>query len=173
MERLADCVTELVPLAAALERKYGNHVDERALHDALAIQARRCGDHDRVFTVRRDGELIAACLSYEYRDALTMRMFGASYERLAGAAEYYGLVYYEPAQYAIRHGIRSLHTGIASTHAKVTRGGQIMPLWAVDLSATPLWDDAHAAEINAHRRAEYEQIVRQNSAMPTPAWPEW
>jgi hypothetical protein len=173
VESLADCVTEFVPLAAALERKYGNHVDERALRDTLTVQSRRCGEYDRVFTARRDGRLIAACLSYVYRDCLTTRMFGADYDRLSHAAEYFGLVYYEPAEYAIKHGYTSVHTGIASTQAKVTRGGEIQPLWAVDLSATPLWDADRAAEINTRRRTEFEEIAGQNSAMPVPIWPAW
>ncbi len=169
--RLADCLDEFVPLAANLERKYGNAVDEQQLHRTLAVQSRVCGRSDLVFTARRDGALVAAGLAYVQGEAMTTRMFGADYERLADAGEYFGVFFYEPVRYALGHGITTIFSGIATTRAKVMRGGRPVPLLAVDLSVEPLWDAHTARELNEQRTAGFESILRENSAMPTVTWP--
>lgn len=170
-EHLADCVDEFVPLAANLERKYGNTVDESRLHRVLTVQSRVCGRDDLVFTARRDGVLVAAGLSYVYGQAITTRVFGADYGNLAGAGEYFGVFFYEPVRYALEHGITTIHSGIATTRAKVMRGGVPVPLLAVDLSAKSLWDNRKAQELNQTRTAEFDDVLRENSAIPPVSWP--
>jgi hypothetical protein len=163
VEHLEDCVQELVPLSANLERKYGNPVDEGALHGVLSIQGRLCRAQDRVFTARRGGVLRAAALTYLHRDVLIVRLFAADYGRLCDAYEHYGLTYYLPVRYAADQGCRWVGIGIASASTKASRGAQLSPLWAVDLSTRPLWTAEAAQAENSARAAAYAGSLGRNA----------
>ncbi|MEV6979311.1 GNAT family N-acetyltransferase [Kitasatospora sp. NPDC093806] len=152
-EHLADCLDEFVPLAANLERKHGNPVDEAGLRRTLEVQARHCRSEDLVFTARRDGRLVVACLAYTDHDTVYSRMFAMDYEAAGRAFEYFALAYYLPVRHAIGHGFRRVHLGMSTVAAKTARGAALHPLWALDLGERPLWTPDPARAANAERRA--------------------
>jgi len=163
VEHLASCVEEFVPLYANLERKYGGQIDQGELARALEIQARWCGDDDRVFTARSGSALRAACLCYVNGSTLTARMFAADYPNLKDAFEYYALTYYLPMQHAMAHGCRWVSVGIESAEAKVARGAMLRPLWAVDLGERALWSAEAARRATDGRRAYFLDLVTRLS----------
>lgn len=173
VEHLEECLEEIVPLVANLERKYGNSVDEAALHEILSTQACRCRAQDRVFTARRGGVLHAASLAYLHKDILIVRLFAADYARLCNAYEHYGLTYYLPVRYAAEHGCRWAGIGIASASTKASRGARLSPLWAVDLSSRPLWAAEAARAGNCARADVYASSLGRNATSILAACELW
>ncbi|WP_328956964.1 GNAT family N-acetyltransferase [Kitasatospora purpeofusca] len=172
VEHLADCLDEFVPLAANLERKHGNPVDEDGLRHTLEVQARHCRDDDLVFTARRDGRLVVACLAYTDRDTVYSRMFAMDYEAAGQAFEYFGLAYYLPVRHAVEHGFRRVNLGMSTVAAKIARGAEVRPLWALDLGERPLWTPDRARAANADRRAALDpRAGAPETADTDPRWP--
>ncbi|MBO4210275.1 GNAT family N-acetyltransferase [Micromonospora echinofusca] len=155
VERLTDCRDEFVPLYQQLERRHGTDLDADELHRVLTEMARTCGDADRVFTARRAGRLVAACLCYVDGRQLTARMFAVDYSATMEAFEYFGVTYYLPMRYAIEHGYRWLSLGTGTFGPKLARGAVLHPLWAVDLNPTPLWAGDAASAENLRRLDDY------------------
>ncbi|MEH1015648.1 GNAT family N-acetyltransferase [Micromonospora sp. CPCC 206060] len=168
VERLADCRDEFVPLYRQLERRHGTELDTDELHRVLSEMARTCGDADRVFTARRAGRLVAACLCYVDGRQLIARMFAVDYSATADAFEYFGVTYYLPMRYAIAHGYRWLSLGTGTFGPKLARGAVLHPLWAVDLSPTPLWAGGAASAENLRRLDDYD--VRPTQWADPPRW---
>lgn len=171
VEPLDRCVEEFVPLYLQLERRHGAELDPDDLIRVLAEQARSCGEAALVFTARRAGRLVAACLCFGDGVRLVARMFAADFAVVGGAYEYFGVTYYLPVRYAIAHGYRHLHLGVGTVGAKIARGALLEPLWAVDLGLEQQWEAATAREAN-----DRHLVTLSASDVPPTAWatpPPW
>lgn len=147
---LGECYLQAARLLACTERRYGHDADVDALAESIRIQSEALGADAHVLLLRRPGEEpVGYCLYYMWGDTLYLRAAGFDYERLAGAAEYFNLVYYIPLIIACEKGIRWLHAGIEAAEAKVLRGAELRPLWMLDLSRDSVLDD-HADDVRAY-----------------------
>jgi len=157
---LADCFEQLPGLAGSTQAKYG-HVAATAEHlESLRKHVDNMGSAARVAVCRRPGEEpVGFCLYYVHGDTIFLRWAGFDYDRLAGAAEYFNLVYYNQVRLAAELGATRIHAGIKATEAKALRGARLQPLWLVDLTEdSPL---AAAGEaVRAHNARAYEELVR-------------
>ncbi|GAA3788054.1 hypothetical protein GCM10022226_03280 [Sphaerisporangium flaviroseum] len=139
---LGECYLQAARLLACTERRYGHDADVEDLAESIRIQSEALGAGARVLLLRRPGEEpVGYCLYYMWGDTLYLRAAGFDYDRLAGAAEYFNLVYYIPLIIACENGIRWLHAGIEAAEAKVLRGAELRPLWMLDLSRDSVLDD--------------------------------
>lgn len=108
---------------------------------------------------RRDGDIAALTVFYRFGDSLHARYFGSNYDANARDFRYFVLNYYEPIDYAARHGVRRYHLSTSSLWAKAHRGAQIAALAAVVLAPAGLLPDAGA--VARHNRAFHDDLVRQ------------
>ncbi|GAA0393523.1 hypothetical protein GCM10009530_51140 [Microbispora corallina] len=138
---LGECGPRAARLLACTERRYGHDADVGDLTESIRIQSEALGAAARVLLLRRPGEEpVGYCLYYIWGDTLYLRAAGFDYDRLAGAAEYFNLVYYIPLLIACENGVRRLHAGIEAAEAKVLRGAELRPLWMLDLSRDSVLD---------------------------------
>nr|BFE86614.1 hypothetical protein GCM10020093_092150 [Planobispora longispora] len=94
---LGECGPQAARLLACTERRYGHDADVEELAESIRIQAEALGADARVLLLSRPGEdPVGYCLYYMWGDTLYLRAAGFDYDRLAGAAEYFNLVYYIP-----------------------------------------------------------------------------
>ena len=132
---LADCHERLAPLAAATQAKYGHDAPEAFWGGLLQLHVADMGAAARVSVCWHGDDPVGFCLYYVWGDTLYLRWAGFAYERLAGAAEYFNLVYYDQVMQAPTLGVRWIHAGIKASEAKALRGAELRPLWLVDLAA--------------------------------------
>lgn len=128
---LGDVWHEAGPLVANVQQRYGHDESAEECRQSLQAQAEALGRYSVVFTARRGGTLVAMSLGYVWRDTLHARLVGFDYDALRGAREYFTLLCYEPMRWAAANGLRHLHLGRESYPAKLLRGAQARPLWAV------------------------------------------
>lgn len=129
--RLSECLEEVAPLGASLQRRYGHEVSAAELAKELSFQARHLDQASVVLLCRRGGRLVAFTLLYRWDDTLYARLAGFDYEHVAGSAAYFNLAFYQPIRLAIETGATSLHLGMASWQAKALRGAEFEPQWIV------------------------------------------
>jgi uncharacterized protein len=142
-ERLGDCWSELAALLFQVQEKYGHAPNVDRYRALLRRQADLLDDVSVVFGIREpDGRLAGAMLGYRWRDCLYARLVGFDYARLRDAMEYFNVTYYQPIEYASRHGLSRLHLGPGSYEAKLLRGAELRPLWTVALPTRGAADHA-------------------------------
>jgi hypothetical protein len=126
-------------LLATTERRYGRTTTAAAHEASLRRQATELGSAARVVLCLRGDRPVGYVCYYHWGDTIYLRSAGFDYGGLAGAAEYFNLVYYQPIRTAGAVGARWVHAGIEATDAKALRGARLSPLWLLDLSvASPL-----------------------------------
>lgn len=159
-------------LLAQTQARHGHPADREALARSLAAQGRAMGDGAEVLVLRRGARAVGFVSFYCWGDTLFLRAAGFDYERLAGAAEYFNLVYYLPVAIAYERGLRRLHAGIEATEAKALRGASIRPLWLVDFGSAI--DSRQAAHHNA---AVLDELLSGSTAVAravdAAAWLPW
>lgn len=129
-------LTEIYPLvarlAAATVNKYQpGTADEDLMREGFRQQAAMAQDLAQVVVASSEGRQVGCCLFYRHGDTVYLRAVGFDYPRLKNAAEYSTLAYYLPAGW---EGVRRIHAGIGSPHAKALHGAVLQPLWLLDLS---------------------------------------
>lgn len=156
--RLSQCWEEAAPLVAAVQQKYGHDDTVDDCRAGLSRQAADLDDLSVVFALRRAGRLVATALFYHWRDEMYGRVVGFDYPALDGG-EYFNLYFYQPIEYAYAHGVRRLHLGRGSYHAKFRRGAQACARWAIFLPSGPQdvlgpsdWRRRNAVALNEVRR---------------------
>jgi len=122
-----DAITDdLVALQVTHRAKYGlPGGDERVRRDLAAIRD-DLGESAVVLSAERDRRKRGFVLYLRTRDALFARTGGTDPDALG---TYFALDYHETARWALEHGIRRIHYGMAAYEAKVTRGCALHPRW--------------------------------------------
>jgi hypothetical protein len=162
---LGECHLEAARLLACTERRYGHDADVGELAESILLQSEAMGSDARVLLINRPGEgPVGYCLYYMWGDTLYLRAAGFDYERLAGAAEYFNLVYYLPIEIASEAGMRWVHAGIEAAEAKVLRGAVLRPLWMLELSQPGVLSD-HSAEVRAYNADLYAKWCDSSPAV--------
>lgn len=117
---------EMVALQVAHRAKYGlPGSEDRVRRDFDAVRE-ELGDACVVLGAERDGRLVGFVLYLRTRDTLFARTAGFAPD-VRGC--YLTLTYHETARWAVEHGIRRIHYGLAAYEAKVARGCQLRPRW--------------------------------------------
>ncbi|MCI0384111.1 GNAT family N-acetyltransferase [Streptomyces sp. CNQ085] len=116
-----------IPRLAALETrlfaKYGmTGWDPKRSEAVLRAAAERLGDGALVSRAVLDGTVVGFALVLSHDRAWFAHRAGFDYEAVGKLPLYYELLYYTLADHAPRHGVRTVHHGIGSTDAKVSRG---------------------------------------------------
>ncbi|MER5433729.1 GNAT family N-acetyltransferase [Streptomyces sp. NPDC002588] len=116
-----------VPRLAALETqlfaKYGmTGWDPRRSEAVLYAAAERLGDRALVSKAVLDGRIVGFGLVLAHGGDWFAHRAGFDYAAQGALPLYYELLYYTLADHAGRHGVKTVHYGIGSTDAKVSRG---------------------------------------------------
>jgi hypothetical protein len=156
---LAECYELLPALVGSTQAKYGHGGAAADWLGILKLHIAAMGPAAQVvLCLRGGGEPVGFCLYYVWGDTLYLRWAGFDYDRLAGAAEYFNLLYYSHVRLAPELGVRRIHAGIKSLEAKALRGAELRPLWLVDLAEdSPL--ARHGDAVRTHNRVAYERLA--------------
>jgi hypothetical protein len=162
---LPESYADLAPVWGPNQARYGHAADAATLTGKLRAQAIAMGSAAKVMLCgRAGGRPVGFCLYYQWAGRIFVRIAGFDYERLAGAAEYFNLVYYEQIRRAASSGVRQIHAGIKSIEAKALRGAEVRPLWLLDLS-----DDSvllgHEDSVRTHNAAMYAELASSSPAV--------
>jgi hypothetical protein len=159
-------------LLASTERRYGNDVSARDTSDSFARQASALGHRARMLLCRnQDGIAVGFLLYYVHGDAMYLRATGFDYAKLAGAMEYFNLVYHLPIEIAQGLGIRRIHAGIEAPHAKALRGARLHGTWMVDLSVgSPL--RGLDQQVEAANRLIAQRLIAGSAAVTRAVTPD-
>ncbi|KOG27906.1 MULTISPECIES: GNAT family N-acetyltransferase [Streptomyces] len=116
-----------IPRLGALETrlfaKYGmTSWDPKRSEAVLTAAAERLGDRALVAKAVLDGSIVGFGLVLAHGDSWFAHRAGFDYEAVGKLPLYYELLYYTLADHAPRHGVKTVHYGIGSTDAKVSRG---------------------------------------------------
>uniref|UniRef100_A0AAU2VKQ2 GNAT family N-acetyltransferase n=1 Tax=Streptomyces sp. NBC_00008 TaxID=2903610 RepID=A0AAU2VKQ2_9ACTN len=133
---LSACVEKLGKAAASTLWKYGHQTTPETELISLRRVAEILGDLASVAVCwLEEGDPLGFCIYYQWGDTVYLRWAGFDYERLAGSAEYFNLLYYSQIQRSPETGIRWIHAGATAQAAKALRGAELRPLWMLDLGA--------------------------------------
>ena len=166
---LAQAYPDVARLTVQTEHRYGKPADQDRYAEAFRLQGEFAGPRAQVlFCGYDDGPAVGCCLYYRAGDTIYLRAVGFDYPRLRGAAEYFNLTYYLPAQLP---GVRWLHAGISTPDGKALRGAQLRPLWLLDLSADSVLTDA-AEQVRAHNAAFRAELANSSPAVAAALEPE-
>jgi predicted N-acyltransferase len=128
--RLDEVASEISPLFASTQTRYGRPTSVQWSERFLREQAAALAPFSRVFLGLRDGRPIGFSLYYAFERTLYARLVGFDYEQ-TGQCEYFEILFYEPLRYATANGFAALHLGIESYEAKLGRGARPRPLWCL------------------------------------------
>ena len=123
----------IVEFARRGNEKYGIEDSEVELRTRFGRQCATLGAHGVLFVCHRGSTVVGVALAYRWRDWLYLRMSGFDHETASSAYLYFNVVIYEPLRYCYEAGLRGLHLGTGSHHAKATRGARVGPLASVAL----------------------------------------
>ncbi|MEN0137260.1 MAG: GNAT family N-acetyltransferase [Rhodococcus sp. (in: high G+C Gram-positive bacteria)] len=117
---------EVVALQVAHRAKYGlPGGEDRVRRDFDAVRE-ELGDSCLMLGAEHDGRLVGFVLYLRTRDSLFARTAGFA-PGVRGC--YLTLTYHESARWAVEHGIRRIHYGLAAYEAKIARGCRLRPRW--------------------------------------------
>jgi predicted N-acyltransferase len=117
---------DVVALQVAHRAKYGlPGGEDRVRRDFDAVRE-ELGDSCVVLGAELDGRLVGFVLYLRTPDALFARTAGFT-PGIRGC--YLTLTYHETARWAVEHGIRRVHYGLAAYEAKIARGCELRPRW--------------------------------------------
>jgi uncharacterized protein len=167
-----DHVALVVKFARKVKERYGIVV---SLHEQVAESRRQCetlGDRGVLFSCHGADGVLGVALGYVWHDWLFMRMSGFDYESLPGTYEYFNTAIYEPLKYCYETGLRGLHLGTGSPHAKLLRGARISPLVSLALPVrnAPAADLATKAARSGVRRYWEQQFAAMPLHFDTGKW---
>ncbi|HEX4832639.1 MAG TPA: hypothetical protein VH478_16265 [Trebonia sp.] len=174
-EPLAACKDRLVPLAVELAVKRGYNADPRRFDKEYQDYVDATGDAAQVcYCETADGTLMSFCIYYVWGEVIYLRWSASRYSALPrDGAEYFNVGYYSQVKLAGDVGARWLHAGKRALSAKVLRGGQLRPLWMLDLSPGSVLagQDGLVRQRNARLLAELRADSVTAKAIADPA--EW
>jgi hypothetical protein len=162
---LTECYREAARLLAFTQRRHGHPHDLARLTESFHRQAQEMGPAADVLWCRRGDEPPTGyCLYYISGDTLYVRSVGLDYDRLAGAAEYFNLVYYETTRISAARGLRLVHVGPGVPETKALRGARLRPLWLLDIAPQGPFTNA-AVEVRAHNVAALREFASTSPAV--------
>ncbi|WNF30747.1 GNAT family N-acetyltransferase [Streptomyces sp. C11-1] len=116
-------IPRLASLETELFAKYGMAGwDPRRSEAVLRAAAQRLGDRALVSKAVQEGRIVGFALILSHSDAWFAHRAGFDYAAVGKLPLYYELLYYSLADHAARYGVGTIHYGIGSTEAKVSRG---------------------------------------------------
>jgi predicted N-acyltransferase len=156
---LSDCVEQIPPLAGSTQARYGADAPTDLWRRLLGLHIAAMGSAAQVALCMRPGDdhAVGFALYYVRGETLYLRWAGFDYDRLAGAAEYFNLLYYGHVALAPQIGVRRIHAGIKTTEAKALRGARLRPLWLVDIAEDSLLARDRAV-VREHNAAVVERL---------------
>jgi hypothetical protein len=168
---LSEAYADVARLAFQVEQRYGKAESIDPYLTGFRLQGEFAGPRAEVLLCAYDGgPPVGCCLYYRDGDTIYLRAVGFDYHDLRGAAEYFNLAFYLPAQLP---GVRRLHAGIATPDGKALRGAKLQPLWLLDLSRDSVLDN-HQDEVRAHNAAFRADLASISpavaAAMPADRW---
>lgn len=160
--RFSEVIPELVPLAVALQRKFGNEYDPAFFAGLYRRFAAGLDERSRAFCAMRDGKMIGAAVFFLHEGVYYARHWGVDPEAAPKkAALYFNCLYHEPVRAAEREGVRRIEFGLDAIEAKVSHGCDVRSLWTLFAFAGP--PPPGVAE-HLRRRSE-ERIAEQVAAL--------
>jgi uncharacterized protein len=151
----------IVEFARRGNEKYGIEDSAAELRTRFGRQCATLGAHGVLFVCHRGSTVAGVALAYRWRDWLYLRMSGFDHATASSAYLYFNVVIYEPLRYCYETGLRGLHLGTGSHHAKAARGARIGPLASV---ALPLPGAARADPATPAARAGVRRYWEQQFA---------
>ena len=165
---------QMVPLLAQVQQRYENHAPDEHWRRLLRWQAAALAPHATVFTCRRDGVLLGACLGYAWQGTFYLKLCGFDYDRLCDCFEYFNLVYYAPIRYVYQNGLSRIHYGREAFEAKVNRGARLAPLWSMEIPPPGCPGRPAATEWNRATAARWRAgLSRSSRGFSDPGWSLW
>ncbi|MGI8665410.1 MAG: GNAT family N-acetyltransferase [Jatrophihabitans sp.] len=159
---LRESYRDVARLAVQTEHRYGKAADLAGYTEAFRQQGEFAGDRAEVLLCGvDDGPPVGCCLYYRDDDTIYLRAVGFDYDRLRGAAEYFNLTYYLPAQLP---GVRWLHAGMSTPDGKALRGAELRPLWLLDLTEDSVLE-RHPEQVLAHNAAYRTDLAASSPAV--------
>jgi len=122
-----DMVAALAPLELNVTRRYGSPRTRAHIERSLRTIAERLERRALLVTAAQDGQVIGFALFVRSRDHLFIRHVGFDYQRQGRLPVYFGLVFYEPVEYAVRDSVTRIQYGVESYDAKLSRGCMPLP----------------------------------------------
>lgn len=102
----------------------------------LECQSKALNGLSHVFCARdKEGQAVAMSLNYRFRNSMCCRLIGLEYDKAIASGAYFKVMYYEPLLWGYAHQIDTLFLGILALKAKVMRGADLEPLYALYIGA--------------------------------------
>lgn len=165
----ADVPGDFDEIARLIVATYEHHgyppIDPAVIHGNLEAQARLFGEDTLVLVCRDEGRLVGAVSGFVHGSQWIVPWLGLDYEVARKTALYFNLGYYLPIEQAARRGGSRIDFGVNALHAKVLRGMDIEPKWAlVEPSAggEAGWSQA----VRTHNRHALEEFRAANGQRP-------
>jgi hypothetical protein len=117
-----DLVDRLVELEASLNAKYGTPHDPVAVRAWYDVLLRHFPEGALVASAEVDGGVCGFVLLLRWRDELYARQVGFDYDLKGELPAYFGVVFYEPIEFAIREGIARIDYATGAVETKRVHG---------------------------------------------------
>ncbi|MER5510870.1 GNAT family N-acetyltransferase [Streptomyces sp. NPDC002766] len=166
----ADVPGDFDEIADLIVATYQHHgyppIDPAVIRGNLEAQARFFGEDTLVLVCRDEGRLVGAVSGFVHGTQWIVPWLGLDYEVAQKTALYFNLGYYLPIEHATRRGGTMIDFGVNALHAKVLRGMEIEPKWAL---VEPSADDeaGWSAAVRTHNRRGLEEFRTANGERPT------
>ena len=125
---LGEVATQIAPLLAAVERRYGRNHGPLRLAWYLEGIAEAMGDQGVALLLESGGRPVAFSVLWTLTDEWHVRAWGCDDAVVGRSGTYFNLAIYEPAVRAAAAGARVLHLGTGTLEAKLRRGARAVPL---------------------------------------------
>lgn len=137
-KRISDCYDDLVRLGLEHSRKYGRRVSEEKERGKLdGLMASFGEDSIAVYAATHEDQLLAFTLFLEYRGEWLALDSGADPDDERARYLYFDTTFYAPIANAYLAGVRTIHYGMATLEAKISRGCVLVPRDAWILAIDP------------------------------------
>ncbi|HEX9030564.1 MAG TPA: GNAT family N-acetyltransferase [Streptosporangiaceae bacterium] len=116
-------IGEMADLAVNLKRRHGSPRTAADIAESISAFVRQAGDSYLVTTARHEGRLVGYCFFLRWRDELYGRDAGFDYavQEERNVSLYFPTVFYEAARISPELGVTTVHYGVGSDGAKLSR----------------------------------------------------
>ena len=145
-DTLPGLIAELAPILVSSEARFGNAMNAEAVAATLERQRLALGDAFAMFHVRdRAGRLVAGATAFLDARTVHMRWGGVDRVHAGDHLEYFHVACYQPIRFAARSGRTHVRLGMESFEAKLLRGAELEPRFAIAISDVEGWASASAS----------------------------